>query len=150
VGVQDEHHRENRGRWDDNEIPIGIKTPLELGEGADGLLKMHKNLADQVHDNFRNLVLTNHGDRVGIYDFGANLEELTHELGSELGDKEAISRISKATSRYAPFIQLVSFEAFTDHRDNAHVAKVGIRITYDIPKLGIKDKALEVVLYSTG
>ena len=150
VGTQNERYRENRGRWDENEFPIGIKTPLEMGTGADGLLKMHKNLADQVHDNFRNLVLTNHGDRLGLYDFGANLQELTHELGSELGDKEAIQRISKATSKYAPFIQLVSFEAFTDHRENSHVAKIGIRIMYDIPKLGVKDKALEVVLYSTG
>ena len=87
---------------------------------------------------------------MGLYDFGANLQELTHELGSDLGDQEAVSRISKATTKYAPFIRLSSFEAFTDHRDNAHVAKVGLRIIYDIPKLGIKDKALEVILYSTG
>ena len=150
VGTQNEQYRENRSRWDENEFPIGIKTPLELGVGGDGLLHMHKNLADQVHDNFRNLVLTNHGDRLGLYDFGANLQELTHELGSEVGDNEAIARISRAAAKYAPFIQLRSFEAFTDHRDNSHVAKVGIRITYSIPKLGIQDKALEVVLYSTG
>ncbi len=150
VGIKDDFYQEHKTRWDDNVIPIGIKTPLEIGDGSDGLLKMHKNLADQIHDNFRNLILTNHGDRLGFYDFGANLSELTHEIGSENGDKEAIRRIAKAARKYAPFISLKTFETFTDHRDNEHTGKLGIRIIYDIPKIAVKDKAIEVILYSTG
>jgi phage baseplate assembly protein W len=150
VGIRDDFYKESRSPWDENEVPIGIKTPLEIGEGHDGLLKMHKNLADQVHDNFRNLILTNHGDRLGFYDFGANLTELTHEIGSEDGDKEAIRRISKAASKYAPFITLQTFEAFTDNRDNEHTGKLGIRVIYDIPKLSVVGRAIEVILYSTG
>ena len=150
VGIREDFYKETRVGWAENEVPIGIKTPLEIGEGQDGLLKMHKNLADQVHDNFRNLILTNHGDRLGFYDFGANLSELTHELGSENGDKEAIRRISKAARKYAPFITLQTFEAFTDHRDNEHTAKLGIRVIYDIPKLNVVGKAIEIILYLTG
>lgn len=134
----------------DNQTPIGIKTPLELGTGTDGLLRMHKNLADQIHDNFRNLVLTNHGDRLGFYDFGANLSELVHELGAENIDSEAISRIRKATSKYIPFINLKTFESFTDNRENKDTAKVGVRIIYDIPALAVTNKALEIVLYVSG
>ena len=85
-----------------------------------------------------------------FYDFGANLSELTHEIGSEDGDKEAIKRIAKAARKYAPFISLQTFEMFTDHHDNEHTGKLGIRVVYDIPKLSITDKAIEVILYSTG
>ena len=38
VGIKDEFYQEYRSKWHENEIPIGIKTPLEIGEGADGLL----------------------------------------------------------------------------------------------------------------
>lgn len=134
----------------DNQIPIGIKTPLELGYGADGLLTMHKSLAEQIHDNFRNLILTNHGERLGFYDFGANLTELAHELGAEDVDNEAINRIKRATSKYIPFITLRTFESFIDNRDNQHTALVGLRITYDIPALAITNKALEIILHATG
>lgn len=134
----------------ENQTPIGIKTPLELGNNNGGLLKMHFNLADQIHDNFRNLILTNHGDRLGFYDYGANLSELVHELGAENVDAEAISRIKRSASRYLPFINLKTFESFTDNRDNKEVAKVGLRIIYDIPALAVKNKALEVVLKVSG
>jgi phage baseplate assembly protein W len=150
VGTTDAEIKENATPWYEDSMPIGIKTPLSLGDGTDGLLAMHKNMADQVHDNFRNLILTNHGERLGLYDYGANLSELAHELGSDGIDNEAIKRITTATKRYVPFISLQTFESFIDHRDNEHVAKVGIRIIYDIPQLNVKDKALEVIIYTTG
>ena len=150
VGVSELEFEEQTTFWVDGENPVGIKTPLELGIGTDGLLKMHKSLEDQVHDNFRNLILCNHGERLGIYDFGANLSELAHELGSEGVDSEAIKRIKTAVSKYAPFIAPKTFESFNDNRDNEHVAKVGIRVIYDIPVLGVTDKALEVIIYVTG
>lgn len=134
----------------ENKLPIGIKTPLELGTGADGIFAMHRNLEDQIHDNFRNLILTNHGDRLGLYDFGANLTELVHELGSENIDNEAIRRIKAAVSKYTPFISLKTFESFVDNRENKDTGKVGIRIIYDIPALLVSNKALEVILYVSG
>jgi len=145
---QAEYAISNRPRI--NEIPIGIKTPMELGTKHDGIFAMHTDIALQIHDNFRNLLLTNHGDRLGRCDFGANLTELAHELGSEDTDAEAISRIKKATSKYLPFIQLKTFTAFVDHHDNAHTSKCGLQITYDVSALAIENKAIEIVIYSTG
>ncbi|MBK23608.1 MAG: hypothetical protein CME70_06335 [Halobacteriovorax sp.] len=133
-----------------NEIPIGFKTPLEPGINNHGLFKMHTALADQIHDNFRNLLMTNHGERLGFFDFGANLEELVHELGSESGDTKAISRIKVSTTKYLPYIELDTFETSVEHHDNQHVAKVKIRITYKVPKLNNNIKAMEVTMYVTG
>ena len=133
-----------------NEKPIGIKTPLQIGADNSGLLKMHKSLADQVHDNLKNIVLTNHGERVGLYDFGANLAELAFELGAEGADTEAIRRISRTVGKYMPFVELSTFETKVEHENNAHVAKVLISIIYNVPKLSVKDKGLKVVLYVAG
>ena len=150
VGTKDTEIKEQVTPWFESADPIGIRTPLAIGDGTDGLLSMHKSLQEQIHDNFRNLILTNHGERLGLYDFGANLTELSHELGSEGIDNEAIKRISVATKKYAPFITLKTFESFVDNRDNEHIAKVGLRIRYDIPQLGVNDRALEVIIYTTG
>ena len=59
--------------------PVGIKTPLELGNGTN-IYKMHYSLQEQIKDNLRNLVLTNNGERLGRPDFGANLLEMSLEL----------------------------------------------------------------------
>ena len=128
--------------------PIGIATPVQLGNNS--LLKMHTERLKVIKDNFRNLILTNHGDRLGFFDFGANLEELTFELGSEGGDAEATRRIAKTTSKYMPFIDLDTFEPFVEKFDNQHTGKVGIRITYTVPAITTEKQGLEVLLYVAG
>lgn len=133
-----------------NEIPIGFKTPMEMGQNHEGPFKMHMVLADQVRDNFRNMLMTNYGERLGMYYFGANLSNLAHELGSEKQDMEAVRRIKRSASKYMPYIELKTFEAFVERFDNQHVAKVGIRVMYDIPKLKVKNKAVDVILFTAG
>lgn len=129
--------------------PYGIITPLQLTVDGGGLFKTSFDVYDQVHDNFKNLLLTNHGDRLGFYDFGANLQELTHELGSENGDTIAINRIRNAVNKYMPFLNLKTFEAYSDNRDNEHVAKVKIRIVYGVQGFE-KDRAMELTMFVTG
>jgi phage baseplate assembly protein W len=132
------------------DFPIGIKTPLAFTEEVGGFLKMHRTVMDQVADNFRNLVMTNHGDRLGHFDFGANLRELAFELGSSGVDEAAMRRIARTTEKYMPYVQLDSFEPFIDHQDNEHVAKIGVKIRYSVPSLSAGQKALEVLLYVAG
>jgi phage baseplate assembly protein W len=84
------------------------------------------------------------------YQFGANLKELTFELGSEDFDNEAISRISQAVSRYLPFIQLRTFEPFSEIGQENSLAKVGIRITYSISQIDNKERKIDVILYAAG
>jgi len=129
-------------------LPIGIATPVTLGNNS--LLKMHTDRSKVISDNFRNMLMTNHGDRLGFYDFGANLGELTFELGSEAGDAEATRRIAKTTSKFMPYIDLDTFEPFVERFDNEHTAKVGIRITFTVPTLSNDRKSIEVLLYVAG
>lgn len=128
--------------------PIGIKTPLKPGT-QEGIFAMNFNLADQVHDNFRNLVLTNWGERLGLYDFGGNLRPLTTELVSaDDFDAQAIERISGAVQRWMPFISLETFESKIDRVNNKNTAIIKITIVYNIPALNVFNKALEVSLYA--
>lgn len=127
-------------------VPIGIKTPLEEGVNSDGLFKMHKTLEDTISDNFRNLVLTNHGERIFRHDYGANLREIAFELGTEEGDYEAINRIRNAVRKYLPYLNLQTFESFQLPQTHTDSAKVGIRVTYNVPGYSSKQKLLEVII----
>lgn len=131
--------------------PIGLKTPLQFGQGSEGVFAMHFKLEDQLHDNLRNLVLTNWGERVALYDFGANLRELTTELtNTDDFDNVAIGRIASAIAKWMPYVQPETFESVFDRESNIHTAVLRIRITYNIPLLNIANRALEVVLYPIG
>ncbi len=130
--------------------PIGIKVPVSLSETGDSLLTMHTDIEKNIADNFRNMIMTNHGERVGLYDFGANLTELAFELGSDDFDSEAVRRIRRTTQKYMPFIQLLTFEPIVERRDNKEVAKVGVRITYRVNTLSQNDRTIEVIIYASG
>lgn len=138
----------NKTNEDRVQQPIGIKVPVELGDNS--LLKMHTDIEKNIADNFRNMIMTNHGERVGLYDFGANLTELAFELGTDRFDTEAIRRIRRTTEKYMPFVQLSTFEPLVDRRDNKLIAKVGVRITYRVSALSQNDRVIEAIIYTAG
>jgi hypothetical protein len=124
--------------------PIGIVTPVALGYGESGLLKMSMDVTQQVRDNFRNMISTNWGDRLILYDFGANLEELAFELTNENVEMEAVARIKRTTQKYMPFNEPSKLKA------GGGLANVGVRITYSIKNLGSTTFTDEVIVHSAG
>ena len=130
------------------QIPYGIKTPLQIGNDT-GIFVMNYSLADQFADNLRNLLQTNWGERLGLYDFGANLQPLTTEyVSQEDFDTEAINRISAAVKKWMPFIDLEDFTSVVNRKDNENTAVIQINITYNIPALEVKKKGIQVTLYA--
>ena len=148
VGELDIDNKKEKALEQKNNPPIGIATPISLGNNS--FLKMHTDRSKVICDNFRNMLMTNHGDRLGFYDFGANLSELTFELGAENGDAEATRRIAKTTAKFMPYINLDTFEPFVEKFDNEHTAKVGIKVTFTVPALSNDRKSVEVLLYTAG
>ena len=127
-------------------IPIGFKTPLRLGSGS--LFEMHEILADQVHDNLRNLLLTNWGERLGLYNFGANLRPLTTEFSSlDNFESDAIVRIKNAVERWMPYIELEDFVAEFDRKNNKNTAVLNVTVTYNIVQLNVVRRALTITLF---
>lgn len=149
VGIK-ESDRQSRDQNQGGDLPVGIKTPMRLSSDHSELFQMHTNLKDQIRDNFRNMIATNHGDRLMIYDFGANLLPLATELGAESVDTEAIRRISSTTSKYMPYIALETFESFNRPSPDGSLAQVGIRVVYSVPSLNVSNQVVEAIIYSAG
>lgn len=132
-------------------LPIGIKTPIQLGESGEGIFVMTYDLVDQVADNLRNLVQTNWGERLAFYDYGANLGPITTELVSQDDfDAEAISRINSAVAKWMPYVELVTFESKINHDENSGrgPASIDIKISYNIPSVQTTGKEVVVTLYA--
>jgi hypothetical protein len=130
--------------------PIGIKTPIELGEGADGIFKMHRNLGDQIKDNLINLILTNQYERLAFPDFGANIRPLTHELGSVDGDEEAMSRINRAVKKYMPFVNLENFIVTPEDSEKTATARIKMVITYSVPNANLSNQSVGITFNFSG
>ncbi len=131
-------------------IPIGIKTPLRFGNTS--LFEMHTDLFDQIRDNLRNHILTNWGERLAQYDFGANLLELSAErLARDDYDQEVAARINSAVSKWMPYVSLQEMVPLDqeDQQVRSHVSTVPLRrylLTYDVPSINSAKQSLEVVL----
>jgi len=136
--------------------PIGIKTPLTLSDdGFSTLFNMHYELEEQIHDNLRNLIMTNPGERLGRYDFGAGLRALTMELsGNSEYEQIVMTNIKSAVAKYMPFVSLETFGVDKIKFDNtdapAGMTKVTITIEYTVEKLKRNNRALELILYTAG
>ncbi len=130
--------------------PVGIVTPCALANDGKSFLKMTTNFPDQIHDNLKNLVLTNHGERLGLPDFGANLAELTFEMQDEDVQSEAMNRVSKTVRKYMPYVNLETFSPFVENFENKEVARIGLTIGYKVPKLRTETRMLEVLLFCAG
>jgi len=130
-------------------IPMGIKTPVVFGEGEQGLFAMNMTLTDQLQDNFKNLMLTNHGERLAFYDYGANLRPLVTEFSShENFDLEAMTRINTAVSKYMPFIQLEGFKSDVDLSENGYIASIKIYVQYSCLRANLRTRTLELTIFA--
>tara|TARA_B100000242_G_C42968092_1_gene449131 strand:+ start:116 stop:601 length:486 start_codon:yes stop_codon:yes gene_type:complete len=149
VGKTIEKVQEEQAYVPDN-VPIGIKTPMEFAASSGNLFEMHTDIRRQIRDNFRNMLATNHGERLILHDFGANLGPIAFELGKQEIDELAINRISATTSKYMPFISLKTFESFERRDLDKEVEQVGIRVVYDIPSLVVENEMIEILVYGAG
>ena len=135
--------------------PLGIKTPIELSSNPnDSLFAMHREIDDLIQDNFRSLLLTSKGERLGRTDYGCSLKSLTFELvNSENFENNIMTEIQESVSKYLPFIQLQSFSSSNfkySGNDDTALANLQIDIVYDIPKLGITNKLISLNLLIGG
>ncbi len=151
VGVAYDIKLKNQQSFRVEEPQVGIKTPLALSDiGENSFLRMNTSFADQVHDNLINLLLTNHGERLAVPDFGANLKELAFEMTTGEGQDKAMQRITKAIGKFMPFVIPLNFQPIVDFFENKEVAKIGVRMSYEVPKLNVKERGLEVIIFSAG
>jgi phage baseplate assembly protein W len=132
-------------------IPYGIKTPLRHGNERAGIFDMNFNIGDQIADNLRNLIQTNHGERLGHFDFGANLRPLSMELmGQEKFESEAMSRIGASVSKYLPFVRLSTMSVSRVPETEENLPQVVITLEYKVPVSDSRQRRLDVIVNLAG
>lgn len=129
-------------------LPIGIKTPVESGTDGFGIFAMHTDIKEQIADNLKNLVLTNWGERLGNYYFGANLRPLLADFShKENFDEEAMVRINTAITKYMPFVTPLAYESFPFRTPGSPISQVKLMLVYTVTNLGITNAELEINLF---
>lgn len=147
VGIKQEEKVNDVLANNRSKIAIGIKTPLEIDPQGKEIFAMHYDLKTQVADNLRNLMLTNHGERLGQYRLGANLRPLLFEYTNKDDfDSEAMIRINTAISSHMPFVVPIEYDSRTERENNSLVGKIYITIAYSVPALNIQKDKIEIEL----
>jgi len=122
--------------------PVGIKTPIRRGSRF-GLFDMNTDILEQIKDNFRNLLLTNHNERLMNVNFGANLGSILFELQSRVNENNAqriAENIKNAVTDFMPYIELSNMEIFINETDSTVPANfVKLKIAFTVSGL-FKDK----------
>jgi hypothetical protein len=132
-------------------VPIGIVTPVVTSRRVGGPFEMSTLPILQVIDNFRNMLLTNHGERLPFYDFGGNLRSLlTERVASIEYDERAILLIKDTTEKYMPYISLDTFESQVLNTDKNAISKIKILVKFSIPRLSNTSKQIEIILTNIG
>jgi phage baseplate assembly protein W len=129
--------------------PIGIITPPR--QAPDGsLIQLSYSLSEQVGYNLRDLLMTNWGERLGLYDFGANLKPLCAEYQTQEDfDMNAMDRIRTSISRWMPYIDLEDYisEIIPQNSSVSYIPRqIKIKITYSVSQLNVEKKALEIMM----
>jgi phage baseplate assembly protein W len=131
--------------------PVGISTPITYSRKVGGPLEMSNVVSEQLVDNFRNMLLTNHGERVPLYDFGANLRALlTERLSKSDYDEQAMSLIKSTTEKYMPYISLSSFETTVLTAEQNAISRLKIKVEFSMPRVTTSLKTVEIILTNIG
>jgi phage baseplate assembly protein W len=128
---------------------IGIRTPISFVSTGNAMFNMSYDLGTQIRDNLKNLIATNHGERLMLGDFGANLRPLAMEMTAEDIDAEAVRRISAAVDKYMPFVNLETFEPKVERGDD-NCIQSSVKVVYSVPDLGLNNQAVEAVILVGG
>ena len=125
---------------------FGVITPLSRGNDNQ-MLKMSSGIAEQVNVNLKDLLLTNHGERLVLTRFGGNLRVLLSEYTSkEEFDNNAISSIKDAVEKWMSYVDLVDYTSNVLTDDFGSVSSVVIDITYSVHVLKLENKKLRIEL----
>tara|TARA_B100000287_G_scaffold395707_1_gene410775 strand:- start:11 stop:502 length:492 start_codon:yes stop_codon:yes gene_type:complete len=137
-------------------INIGIKTPLQFGNEDEELFKMHFSPIEQVKDNLKNLVLTNHGERLGRFNLGANLNSVLFDRGSASNSEymqNIFNLIENAVNKHIPLIQIDDIEVSPTSKNQSDLSSLTtllVKIKFSIPKLRIDNQNVEVAVSAGG
>ena len=103
---------------------IGVVLPVRMGQT--GMFDQSTTVIQQVRSNFKNLILTKKGERVGQPDLGCDLWRVLFNPLTEDTLEEARLAVEDAVDRWLPFIELTNFKITKTDEENI----IKIKCTY--------------------
>ena len=115
-----------------DDTPIGIKLPLSKNAKY-GFFNCNTDILAEEKQNFINLLMTMHGERVIHYDFGINIKKEIFEQSSQQQKSSIIEAIVDGVSRWLPHLRIkeLSVKTFEDDpllSDNEVNIKIGFQL----------------------
>jgi len=122
-------------------MPIGLspKLPLLLDQGI-GSYQLNKTYLEMIKQNFKNLLLTNPGERIMDTRFGVGLSSFLFEQKSDEVKSQIAARVNRQITLYMPFIsinQIIFPEGIGDVPVDPN--SLNMRIEYSVPSIGLSD-----------
>ena len=87
---------------------IGVTLPVRLGKT--GMFEQSTTIIEQVRSNFKNLILTKKGERIGQPELGCDLWKVLFDPMENNILERARATVVEAVDRWLPFIQLIDFQ----------------------------------------
>jgi phage baseplate assembly protein W len=115
-------------------IGIGPRLPLAYDK-VNGPYGLIVDPTEEIKQNFRNLMLTNPGERIMNSDFGVGLSRFLFENFTTEVQEDISERVYTQTERYLPSVTVNFVKSVFDEGKN----QLYVRIEYFIPVLGIND-----------
>jgi phage baseplate assembly protein W len=113
---------------------ISPKLPLTNSKPDIGYA-LNKNIGESIKQNFKNLLLTNPGEKTFDAKFGVGLESYLFENESDFLIEDVKKRINSQVQKYMPFLSLNKVDVSIQSEEN----KLSISILYSVNTLSLKD-----------
>jgi len=104
----------------------GLSPKFPLSFSTEGGYALNKSVIEVIKQNFKNLLLTNPGERIFDLNFGIGLKRFLFEQRTEETNQAIKNRIIQQTSEYMPFIDVRGIDIANDE-NYENVIHVSIR-----------------------
>ena len=121
---------------------IGPKLPLSR-DAEEGFYTSNKTYAEQIKQNFKNLLLTSPGERVMNPDFGVGLRDMLFEPRAVAINKIR-QRVNQQTKKYLPFIVIeeLNFDQNADDDFYFDLHILSVEIQFSVPSLNLNSSII--------
>jgi phage baseplate assembly protein W len=122
-------------------MAFGYSAVLPLQkDDADGFYVLTKTIAQNIKQNFKNLLLTAPGERVMLPNFGVGLKEFLFRNNSFELQNDISDRVNSQVKLYMPFLDVDKIEFFEEETViNNFKNTLSIKIFYSVPSTGLTD-----------
>lgn len=120
-------------------IKKGLNIAFPLKRSTFGAFKTNDTTLDAVRDDLRMLLITNWGERLINFDFGANLRSIIFEQRGPETKQKIEDAINVAVEKWMPFVSILDIQ-IKDQGDNSGLAdnEIKVKISFQLGQSGLE------------